>query len=95
MGFASAVSLAPSFPNPVNERAARVVATGVAALSTLALALQLRWLSLVLAAGFLLRAVAWCAILPLLRAVGFFRAAELDAAGAFAGRILRRRGRAA
>jgi hypothetical protein len=59
MGFANAVSgLAPSFPNPVNERAARVVATGVAALSTLALALQLRWLSLVLAVGFLLR-VLW------------------------------------
>jgi O-antigen/teichoic acid export membrane protein len=47
------------------------------------------------AAGFLLRAVAWCAILPLLRAVGFFRAAELDAAGAFAARILRRPSRPA
>ena len=47
-----------SFPNPVNERAARVVAAGVAALSTLTIALQLRWLSLALAAGFLLR-VLW------------------------------------
>ena len=47
------------------------------------------------AAGFLLRGLAWCAILPLLRAVGFFRAAELAAAGAFAARILRRRGRPA
>lgn len=47
-----------SFPNPVNERAARVVAAGVALLSAVAIALQLRWLSLVLAAGFLLR-VLW------------------------------------
>lgn len=47
------------------------------------------------AAGFLLRGLAWCAILPLLRVVGFFRAAELDAAGAFAARILHRRGRSA
>ncbi len=46
-------------------------------------------------AGFLLRGLAWCAILPLLRVVGFFRAAELDAAGAFAARVLHRRGRPA
>lgn len=51
-------SLAPSFPNPVNERAARVVAACVVALAAPAIALQLRWLSLVLAAGFLLR-VTW------------------------------------
>lgn len=44
-----------SFPNPVNEVTARVVAAGVVLLTTLALALQLPWLSIVLAAGFLLR----------------------------------------
>ncbi len=51
-------ALAFSFPDPVNERAARVVAAGVAALTALAIALQLPWLSPVLAAGFLLR-VLW------------------------------------
>ncbi len=50
--------LAPSFPNPVNELAARVVAACVLVLAALAIALQLRWLSLVLVAGFVLR-VTW------------------------------------
>jgi len=47
-----------SFPNPVNEVAARVTAGGVVVLGLAAIVLQLPWLSLVLAAGFLLR-VGW------------------------------------
>ena len=42
-----------SYPNPVNEVTARVTAGGVVILAALALALQLRWLAIVLAAGFL------------------------------------------
>jgi O-antigen/teichoic acid export membrane protein len=45
------------------------------------------------AEGFLLRALAWCAIWPLLRAVGFFRAAELRRAAALARDIVRTRRR--
>lgn len=44
-----------SFPNPVNEKAARVVAAGVASLSLLALLPGLTWLALPIAAGFALR----------------------------------------
>jgi hypothetical protein len=44
-----------SYPNPVNEVAARVTAGGVVLLAVLAIALQLPWLAVVLAAGFLLR----------------------------------------
>jgi hypothetical protein len=44
-----------SFPNPVNEKAARVVAAGVVVLCLLALLPGLTWLSLPIAAGFLLR----------------------------------------
>jgi hypothetical protein len=43
------------FPNPVNEKAARVVAALVVVTAVLALALQATWLVWVLAAGFLLR----------------------------------------
>jgi hypothetical protein len=43
------------YPNPVNEKAARVVAAGVASLSLLALLPGLVWLSLPIAAGFVLR----------------------------------------
>lgn len=43
------------FPNPVNEKAARVVATGVALLSALALLTGWYWLLPVLAVGFWLR----------------------------------------
>jgi O-antigen/teichoic acid export membrane protein len=45
------------------------------------------------AAGFLLRALAWCTIFPLLRAVGFFRAAELVRIAAMAGQIIGQRRR--
>ncbi|MGH7643919.1 MAG: DUF4395 domain-containing protein [Candidatus Dormibacteria bacterium] len=44
-----------SFPNPVNEIAARCVAGGVALISLVAIAAQLPWLSAVLAAGFVVR----------------------------------------
>lgn len=54
-----------SFPNPVNEVTARVVAAGVVTLGVLALALQLRWLSVVLAVGFLLRVLAGPRLSPL------------------------------
>ncbi|MDT0213097.1 DUF4395 domain-containing protein [Rothia sp. ARF10] len=43
------------FPNPVNEKAARVVAAGVVLLAGLTLATQWWWLAVVLAAGFALR----------------------------------------
>ena len=41
--------------------------------------------------GLVLRALAWCAILPLLRAVGFFKAAELVRIGVLARRIVGQR----
>jgi hypothetical protein len=44
-----------TFPNPVNEKAARVVAGLVVVTAVLALAFQATWLVWVLAAGFLLR----------------------------------------
>ncbi|MEH3053563.1 MAG: DUF4395 domain-containing protein [Patulibacter minatonensis] len=47
-----------SFPNPVNEKAARVVAGLVVVTAVAAIAARLPWLSIVLAAGFALR-VAW------------------------------------
>jgi hypothetical protein len=54
-----------SFPNPVNEVTARVTAGCVALLGALALALQLPWLSVVLAVGFLLRVMAGPRLSPL------------------------------
>ena len=44
-----------TFPNPVNEKAARVVAGGVVALGVLTLATQQWWLAALLAVGFALR----------------------------------------
>lgn len=44
-----------SFPNPVNEKAARVVAAGVVLLSLAALLPGLTWLAAPIALGFLLR----------------------------------------
>ena len=44
-----------SFPNPVNETAARVVAGGVVALAAVELATGQRWLLIPLAYGFLAR----------------------------------------
>jgi hypothetical protein len=47
-----------TFPNPVNEKAARIVAAGVVVLSLLAIATGWRWLLIVLAVGFALRVAA-------------------------------------
>ena len=47
-----------SFPNPVNEKAARTVATCVAAFAVLILATGWQWLLPVMALGFLLRVLA-------------------------------------
>lgn len=44
-----------TFPNPVNEKAARSVAAGVVVLATLTLVTQWWWLAVLLAAGFALR----------------------------------------
>lgn len=60
-----------SFPNPVNEVAARVVAGGVLALATVALALSLTvdprwlWLTAVLAYGFVARVLTGPTLSPL------------------------------
>jgi len=43
------------FPNPVNEKAARVVAAGVVLMAVTAIAFELEWLLIVIALGFLAR----------------------------------------
>jgi hypothetical protein len=53
------------FPNPVNEKAARVVAGGVALLAAVALATGWRWILLLLALGFLARVLAGPRLSPL------------------------------
>ncbi|MEV4423245.1 DUF4395 domain-containing protein [Patulibacter sp. NPDC049589] len=47
-----------AFPNPVNEVAARTIALGVVVLSLVALVLQLEWLVVLIALGFLARVAA-------------------------------------
>src|SRR5436190_1596912 len=54
-----------SFPNPVNEKAARTVAAGVAVLTTFVLVTQWWWLTPVLAVGFLARVVSGPTLSPL------------------------------
>jgi hypothetical protein len=54
-----------SFPNPVNEKAARVVAAGVVVLCSLALLRGMMWLSVPIAVGFLLRVAAGPRFSPL------------------------------
>jgi hypothetical protein len=54
-----------SFPNPVNEKAARVVAAGVCALSIVTLATGAYWIAAVLAAGFLARVATGPTLSPL------------------------------
>ncbi|HZU61943.1 MAG TPA: DUF4395 domain-containing protein [Solirubrobacteraceae bacterium] len=54
-----------SFPNPVNEKAARVVAAGVLVLSALALVTSWYWLLAVLAYGFLARTLTGPTLSPL------------------------------
>jgi hypothetical protein len=53
------------FPNPVNEKAARVVAGGVGVLTALTLATQAWWFSVVLAVGFLARVLTGPTLSPL------------------------------
>jgi Domain of unknown function (DUF4395) len=53
------------FPNPVNEKAARTVAAGVALLTALALVTQWWWMTAVLAAGFLARVLTGPKLSPL------------------------------
>jgi hypothetical protein len=54
-----------SFPNPVNETSARLVAGAVAILAVLALALQQGWLIPLLAYGFVARALTGPTLSPL------------------------------
>jgi hypothetical protein len=54
-----------SFPNPVNEVAARLVAGGVVLLSLLTVVLDLRWLTVALAYGFVARVLAGPRFSPL------------------------------
>jgi Domain of unknown function (DUF4395) len=54
-----------SFPNPVNEVAARVVATGVLLLSVLTLATRRPWLLVPIAYGFVARALTGPTLSPL------------------------------
>jgi hypothetical protein len=54
-----------SFPNPVNETSARVVAGAVAVLAVIAIAFQQGWLLPVLAYGFLARALTGPKLSPL------------------------------
>jgi hypothetical protein len=54
-----------SFPNPVNEVAARLVAFGVVLMAVTALVLDLRWFTLVLAYGFVARVLTGPKLSPL------------------------------
>ena len=53
------------FPNPVNEVSARLVAAGVVGLSVVTIAFDLRWLTVVLAYGFVARVLAGPTLSPL------------------------------
>ncbi|HWI21449.1 MAG TPA: DUF4395 domain-containing protein [Baekduia sp.] len=61
-----------TFPNPINEKAARTVAGVVAGLAILALATGLHWLLLVIAYGFLARAATGPKLSPLGRFAMWF-----------------------
>jgi hypothetical protein len=54
-----------SFPNPVNEVSARLVATGVVIMAVTTIVLDVRWLTLVLAYGFLARVATGPTLSPL------------------------------
>jgi hypothetical protein len=58
-----------SFPNPVNEVSARLVAAGVVVMTVLTIAFDLRWMTLVLAYGFLARALTGPKLSPLAQLV--------------------------
>jgi hypothetical protein len=53
------------FPNPVNEVSARLVATGVVVLAVVTIAADVRWLTLVLAYGFVARVLTGPTLSPL------------------------------
>lgn len=53
------------FPNPVNEVSARLVATGVVIMATITIAFDVRWLTVVLAYGFVARVVTGPTLSPL------------------------------
>ncbi len=53
------------FPNPVNEISARIVATGVVVLSVVTIVLDVRWMTLVLAYGFVARVLTGPTLSPL------------------------------
>lgn len=53
------------FPDPVNEVSARLVATGVVIMAVATIAFDLRWLSLVLAYGFVARVLTGPKLSPL------------------------------
>jgi hypothetical protein len=54
-----------SFPNPVNEISARLVATGVVVMSVLTIAFDQRWLLLLIAYGFIARVLTGPTLSPL------------------------------
>lgn len=54
-----------SFPDPVNEVSARVVAAGVAAMALTAIAFDLRWLTVLIAYGFVARVLTGPTLSPL------------------------------
>lgn len=54
-----------SFPNPVNEVSARLVATGVVLLATVTIAFDVRWLTVALAYGFVARVLTGPTLSPL------------------------------
>jgi hypothetical protein len=53
------------FPNPVNEKAARVVAGGVVLMAVTAIAFELEWLLVLIAAGFVARVATGPKLSPL------------------------------
>jgi len=54
-----------SFPNPVNEVSARLVAGGVVVMTLLAIVFDLRWLTVVIAYGFVARVLTGPTLSPL------------------------------
>jgi len=54
-----------SFPNPVNEVSARLVAAGVVVMSVLTISLNLKWATAVIAYGFVARALTGPTLSPL------------------------------
>ncbi len=54
-----------SFPNPVNEVSARIVAGGVVVLSALTIIFDLRWMTIVIAYGFIARVLTGPTLSPL------------------------------